>query len=72
MKVLQIIGALLIAGGLYVLIKGASYPSDKSIFKVGNVEAKIEQRHDIPPWAGGVAIGAGVVLLVAGIGKRAA
>ena len=35
MKVLQIIGALLIAAGLYVLIQGASYPSDKSLFKVG-------------------------------------
>jgi hypothetical protein len=70
MKVLQIIGAVLIAAGLYVLIKGASYPSDKSLFKVGGVEAKIEQHHEIPPWAGGVGIAAGVVLLVAGIGKR--
>ncbi len=34
MKVLQILGALLIAAGLYVLIQGASYPSDKSLFKV--------------------------------------
>lgn len=72
MKVLQIIGALLIAAGLYVLVKGASYPSDKSIFKVGDVEAKIEQRHEVPPWVGGVVIAAGVVLVVVGIGKRSA
>jgi|HubBroStandDraft_6_1064221.scaffolds.fasta_scaffold2273756_1 hypothetical protein len=72
MKVLQIIGAILIAAGLYVLVKGASYPSDKSLFKVGDVEAKIEQHHEVPPWVGGVAIAAGVVLVVVGIGKRSA
>ena len=69
MKVLQIIGAILIAAGLYVLVKGASYPSDKSLFKVGDVEAKIEQHHEVPPWVGGVAIAAGVVLVVVGIGN---
>src|SRR5271168_3050176 len=72
MKVLQIIGAILIAAGLYVLVKGASYPSDKSLFKVGDVEAKIEQHHEVPPWVGGVGIAAGVVLVVIGIGKRSA
>lgn len=72
MKVVQIIGALLIAAGLYVLVKGASYPSDKSLFKVGGVEAKIERQHDVPPWVGGVGIAAGVVLVVVGIGKRSA
>jgi hypothetical protein len=72
MKAIQIIGVLLILGGLYVLVKGASYPSDKSLFKVGGVEAKIEEHHDIPPWVGGVGIAAGVVLVVVGIGKRSA
>ena len=72
MKGLQIIGALLIAAGLYVLIQGASYPSDKSVFKVGGVEAKIEENHAVPPWVGGVGIAAGVVLVVVGIGKRSA
>jgi hypothetical protein len=72
MKVLQIIGALLIAAGLYVLIQGASYPSDKSVFKVGGVEAKIEEHHAVPPWVGGVAIGAGVLLVVVGFNKRSA
>jgi hypothetical protein len=72
MKVLQIIGALLIAAGLYVLIQGASYPSDKSVFKVGGVEAKIEEHHAVPPWVGGVAIAAGVLLVVVGFNKRSA
>ncbi|MEA3150384.1 MAG: hypothetical protein QOD56_1323 [Gammaproteobacteria bacterium] len=69
MRAIQIIGALLIAGGLYVLIKSPSYSSDKSIFKVGSVEATVQQERAVPPWAGGVALAAGVVLVVAGLRK---
>ena len=69
MRILQIVGALLIAGGLFVLIKSPSYSSDKSVFKIGDVEAKVAQEHAIPPWAGGAALAAGVVLLVVGARK---
>lgn len=70
MRVVQIVGALLIAGGLFVLIKAPTYSSDKSVFKIGDVEAKVSQEHAIPPWAGGVAVAAGVVLIVVGARKR--
>jgi hypothetical protein len=70
MRLIQIVGALLIAGGLYVLIKSPSYSSDKSVFKIGQVEAKIQQDHTIPPWAGGAALAAGVVMVVVGLRKR--
>ena len=69
MRILQIVGALLIAGGLFVLIKAPSYSSDKSVFKIGDVEAKVAQEHAIPPWAGGAALAAGVVLIVVGARK---
>jgi hypothetical protein len=69
MRILQIVGALLIAGGLFVLIKAPSYSSDKSLFKIGDVEAKVAQEHAIPPWAGGAALAAGVVLIVVGARK---
>ena len=69
MRVVQIVGALLIAGGLFVLIKAPSYSSDKSVFKIGDVEAKVSQEHAIPPWAGGIALAAGVVLIVVGARK---
>jgi len=68
-RILQIVGALLIAGGLFVLVKAPSYSSDKSVFKIGDVEAKVSQEHAIPPWAGGAAVAAGVVLLVVGARK---
>ena len=70
MRIVQIVGALLIAGGLFVLIKAPTYSSDKSVFKIGDVEAKVSQEHAIPPWAGGVALAAGVVLIVVGARKR--
>jgi hypothetical protein len=69
MRILQIVGAILIAGGLFVLIKAPTYSSDKSVFKIGDVEAKVAQERAIPPWAGGVAVAAGAVLLVVGARK---
>jgi drug/metabolite transporter (DMT)-like permease len=70
MRAIQILGAILIAGGLYVLIGSPSYSSDKSLFKVGGVEAKVEQSHAIPPWVGGAALAAGVALVIAGLRRR--
>jgi hypothetical protein len=69
MRVLQILGVLLIAAGLFVLVKSPSYSSDKSVLKIGNVEAKVAQEHAVPAWAGGAAIVAGVVLIVVGARK---
>jgi len=68
MRALQILGLALIAGGLFILIKSPSYSSEKSLFKVGDVEAKVAQEHAIPPWVGGVVLGAGVILV--GFGAR--
>ena len=69
MRILQIVGALLIAGGLFVLIKAPTYSSDKSVFKIGDVEAKVSQEHAIPAWVGGTALAAGAVLIVVGARK---
>jgi hypothetical protein len=70
MRIVQIVGALLVAGGLFVLIKAPTYSSDKSVFKIGDVEAKVAQEHAIPPWVGGAALAAGAVLIVVGVRKR--
>jgi hypothetical protein len=39
------------------------------VFKIGDVEAKVAQEHAIPPWLGGAALAAGVVLIVVGVRK---
>jgi hypothetical protein len=69
MRALQILGAILILGGLFVLLKSPSYSSDKSVLKIGDVEAKVSQQHAIPPWAGGAGVVAGVILIVVGARK---
>lgn len=64
MRGLQILGAVLILVGLFVLIRSPSYTSEKSVLKIGDVEAKVSQEHAIPAWAGGLAVVAGVVLVI--------
>ena len=70
MRVLQISGAVLIVIGLWIVIRPPSYSREESVFKLGDIEAKMQQEHPVPGWVGGVALGAGLVLCVAGIIKR--
>ena len=70
MRAALVVGALLIAAGLYVLLRAPSYGEDKSLFKVGSVEAKVTEQHAIPPWTGAIALAAGVVLVVVGARGR--
>jgi drug/metabolite transporter (DMT)-like permease len=69
MRILQILGAILIAAGLFIFIKAPSYSSEKSVFKIGDVEARVAQQQPISPWVGGGAVAAGVLLIVAGARK---
>ena len=69
MRILQIVGGILIVGGLFVLIKAPSYSREKSVFKIGDVEARVAQEHPVSPWVGGAAIAAGVALIVVGARK---
>jgi hypothetical protein len=70
MRVSLIVGAILAVVGAFVIIKGVSYTREESVFKLAGIEAKVEQTHRIPEWAGGIALGAGLVLLVTGLRKR--
>ena len=70
MRYLSIGGAVLGALGLFIVFKGLSYSREESVFKLGEFEAKVEQKRQVPQWLGGVALGAGVVLVVVGLRKR--
>jgi hypothetical protein len=70
MRAAQISGAILIAIGSWVLIRPPSYTHEQSVLKIGEVEAKIRQQRSVPGWAGGIALGAGAVLLVVGLKRR--
>jgi hypothetical protein len=70
MRALQVLGIVLIVAGLWVLVHPPTYTREESLFKVGNVEATMRQQHPVPAWAGGAALGAGVVILLLGLVRR--
>jgi len=65
-----IAGIVLAALGAFIVFQGVSYTKDESVFKFGGLEAKVQQKHRLPEWIGGVALGAGLVLVVTGLKKR--
>ncbi len=70
MKPLTIIGALIILAGGFVLLRGFSFTKDKSVLEVGPISASVEEKQSIPPWVGGLAVGVGLVLVVAGVSSK--
>jgi hypothetical protein len=70
MRIALIAGLVLAALGAFSLVKGISYTREESVFKFGGLEAKMQQERRLPEWIGGVALGAGVVLIVVGLKKR--
>jgi hypothetical protein len=69
MRVLQISGVVLIAIGLWIIIRPPSYSREESVLKFGNIEAKMQEQHPVPGWIGGAALGAGLVLVLVGLRK---
>lgn len=70
MRPATLAGILLLAVGGFIVFRGLSYTSDRSVFRVGEFEASLEERRAVPAWVGGVAAAAGLVLLVAGSRRR--
>lgn len=67
MRPAGIIAVLLIVFGAVVLvIGGVSYVKDRDKVDLGVATVTTERRGFVPPWVGGVALLAGVVLLFAG------
>jgi hypothetical protein len=71
MRPLALVGILLLALGAFILFRGVSYKSRDEVLRVGDLKASVEERHAVPTWAGGAAIVAGIVLLAAGMKRRA-
>ena len=70
MRALLISALVLIAIGLWIIIRPPSYSREESVFKFGDLEAKMQQQRLVPGWAGGVALGAGLVLVIIRLQKR--
>ena len=70
MKPLVLVGILLAAVGGFILVRGLTFTKNRSVLKVGGLEASVEERQSIPTWVGAVAIVGGLILIGAGAGKR--
>jgi uncharacterized membrane protein len=71
MRPQALIGIVLLALGAFILFRGMSYSSRDKVLKVGDVKASVESKKAVPTWAGGIAIVAGLVLIGAGMKRRA-
>jgi hypothetical protein len=74
MRPTSIFGILLIAGGLVALLLGGfSYTKSEKVLDVGPIEASVErkERVPVPPIIGGLAMAAGVALLLVGSKTKA-
>lgn len=70
MRTLGISGLVLIAVGLWIIIRPPSYSREESVFRFGEIEAKMQEQRPVPGWAGGVALGAGLVLVLVGVVRK--
>ncbi|HEX6106579.1 MAG TPA: hypothetical protein VFZ26_13420 [Gemmatimonadales bacterium] len=70
MRPLTLAGLALLALGGFILFRGLNYTSDRSVIRIGEFEASVEERQAVPAWIGGLAAAAGLVLVVAGSRRR--
>ena len=73
MRPAQIVGVLLIIGGLAALLMGGfSFTRSEEVLDIGPVEAQVERRETIPlsPIVGIAALAGGIALVVAGARTR--
>jgi hypothetical protein len=54
-----------------VLLRGGSFTSRRDVLKVGDLKVTADSRESIPTWVGGAAVAGGIVLIAAGMRKRA-
>jgi hypothetical protein len=74
MKPMALAGVLLLVLGLAALVyQGITYTSRETVIDIGPVHATADRQKTLPlpPVVGILAVGGGVVLLVAGMRKRA-
>ena len=70
MRATLIAGVVLVAVGLWLIIRPPSYSHRENVLKFGDLEATVQEQRAVPGWAGGIALGAGLVLVGVGFRKR--
>jgi drug/metabolite transporter (DMT)-like permease len=70
MKPWLLAGIVVAALGVFVLARGISYPSHRSVMRVGDLEASVQEQHAVPAWLGVVAVAGGALMIGAGLRGR--
>ena len=70
MRALTIVGVLLILAGGWILVNGMSFTRSEQVAQVGPLEVQAEERQAVPAWMGGVALVAGIAMVVAGARRK--
>jgi drug/metabolite transporter (DMT)-like permease len=64
------VGIALIIAGVVVYLRGGVTRKNE-VLDVGPLEVSTSERQEIPPWIAGLVVGAGVVLVAAGLRQKA-
>lgn len=70
MRPLVLGGIVLIALGAFLLVRGGTFTTQRSVVEVGDLKISADERRTIPPLVGGALAIAGVVMVVAGARKK--
>lgn len=70
MRPLVIAGILLLTLGAFVLIRGGTFTTRRNVLKVGDIKVTADEQQSVPPWVGGLALLAGLGLIVSGARRR--
>ncbi|HYL28705.1 MAG TPA: hypothetical protein VEU27_02165 [Gemmatimonadales bacterium] len=70
MRLSLVAGVLLIVGGVVLMARGFAYTAQRSVLKVGDFEATLEEERNVSPWFGAGAIVLGIVIILAGERRR--
>ena len=65
-----LLGILLMAIGAVIVLHGLSDGTERSVFRIGNVQTSVEARRSVPTWVGAFAIVGGALLVGAGLRRR--
>ena len=63
MRLGTVIGAVLLVLGAFIGLRGLNYSAQRSVVKIGEFEAKVEEQRTIPVWVGGLIFFAGLGLI---------
>ena len=71
MRPFIIAGIALIVAGAFFLVRGGSFTTRRDVLEVGGVTISAEEQHPIMPWVSGLAVLAGVGIVVMGMRRKA-